>query len=100
MLLFAQIIIRMCVRSVKLIPILQHNNSSDTFKSEITSALMHLMMDRISGEGRASNVENTSVQKLVSFKYRTSFGISERIKGINEDTDREGDFVLWSVTEI
>jgi len=68
----------MCVRYVKIIPILQHSNSSDTFKSEITSALMHLMMDCISGEGRVSNVGITSVQKLVSFKYRTSFGISER----------------------
>lgn len=44
-----QIIIRMCVRSVKLTPRLQHNNSSDAFKLEITSALMHLMMDCISG---------------------------------------------------
>ena len=46
---YFQTIIRMCVHSVKLLPILQHNNSSDTSKSEITSALMHLMMDRISG---------------------------------------------------
>jgi len=57
----------MCVRSVKLIATLQHNISSDTSKSEITSALTHLMMDRISGEGRVSNVEITSVQKLMSF---------------------------------
>jgi hypothetical protein len=44
-----QIIIRMCVHSAKLLPILQHNNSWDTSKSEITSSLMHLMMYRISG---------------------------------------------------
>jgi hypothetical protein len=57
----------MSVRSVKLILLLQHNNSSGAFILEIKSALMHLMTDRISDEGRVSNVEITSVQKLVSF---------------------------------
>jgi hypothetical protein len=57
----------MCVLSVNLIPLLQHNNSLEAFKLEIKSALMHLMTDHISGERRVSNVEITSVQKLVSF---------------------------------